>query len=520
MANRNLHISLVTAIGLSLTTLAYCKSKTEWESRVIYQVLTDRFSSTDGPANCTNLEHYCGGTFRGLINKLDYIQDLGANAIWISPVVENTENGYHGYWAKDIYNINPHFGSSDDLMALVDACHKRDIWVMVDVVANHMGYPPGCPSCPMTQRLNFTGFVPFNMAAYYHNYCEIKDWSNQTQVELCRLAELPDLNQTDNLVRQLQVVWVLNLTRFYHFDGIRIDTVPEVHKDFWKEFSQAAAVFSIGEVDNGDISYNARYQGPMDSVLNYPMYFTLRHVYQEKQSPWLINQALRNEAAIFKDTKVLGGFLDNHDNPRFLCINDDWTSLKNGLTYSLMAKWIPIIYYGTEQGFRGCNDPNNREALWPHYDKQHDMYQFISTVLRYRSSVVQDLMASAQTERWVDDKIYAFTRGTGEKILVVTTNQGSGSTVEVTIPNLPYPDHTVLQNVLDESEKVESNFGRVTLTIQNGQPKIYHVLSGQFTWNLDAGYSTGVDYKVAVIVGISVVAVLALVVYGASHLHT
>ena len=67
------------------------------------------------------------------MNKLDYIQQLGANAIWISPIPLQTDGGYHGYWQKDISQINPHFGTSDDLKALVKACHKRDIWVMLDV---------------------------------------------------------------------------------------------------------------------------------------------------------------------------------------------------------------------------------------------------------------------------------------------------------------------------------------------------------------------------------------------------
>ncbi len=64
---------------------------------------------------------------------------MGFDAIWISPIVENYREGYHGYWAKDIYKVDPHFGSEQDLKDLVNACHKRNIWVMLDIVANHMG---------------------------------------------------------------------------------------------------------------------------------------------------------------------------------------------------------------------------------------------------------------------------------------------------------------------------------------------------------------------------------------------
>jgi len=79
------------------------------------------------------LHNYCGGTFKGITNNLNYIEGLGVNAIWISPIPVNTPGGYHGYWAMDITKVNPYFGSEDDLKELVNECHKRDIWVMLDV---------------------------------------------------------------------------------------------------------------------------------------------------------------------------------------------------------------------------------------------------------------------------------------------------------------------------------------------------------------------------------------------------
>ena len=98
------------------------------------QILTDRFAKTgDANTQCSDLKDYCGGNFRGIIDKLDYIQGLGVNAILISPIPEQTDKGYHGYWQKNLNNINSHFGSSEDLKQLVSECHNRDIWVMLDV---------------------------------------------------------------------------------------------------------------------------------------------------------------------------------------------------------------------------------------------------------------------------------------------------------------------------------------------------------------------------------------------------
>ena len=98
------------------------------------QLLTDRFAlDSDQGSPCSDLSTYCGGGFQGVLRKLDYIQALGANAIWISPIPLQTANGYHGYWQQDITQINPHYGSESDLTELVEECHKRDIWVMLDV---------------------------------------------------------------------------------------------------------------------------------------------------------------------------------------------------------------------------------------------------------------------------------------------------------------------------------------------------------------------------------------------------
>jgi len=109
---------------------------------------------------------------------------MGFNAIWISPIVTNYAGGYHGYWATNWETVNSNFGTEQDLKDLVTAAHNKGIWVMVDVVANHVG-PVGT---------DFSQIYPLNQAEHYHSDCQISDWNNQAQVENCRLADLPDLN--------------------------------------------------------------------------------------------------------------------------------------------------------------------------------------------------------------------------------------------------------------------------------------------------------------------------------------
>lgn len=112
------------------------------------------------------MSNYCGGTFKGIEAHLDYIQGMGFDAIWISPVVDNFGNGYHGYWAANWEKINSHFGSEDDLKALVKAAHDKGMYVMVDVVANHVA--------PIDE--DYSKIYPLNKSEHYHNKCDITNW--------------------------------------------------------------------------------------------------------------------------------------------------------------------------------------------------------------------------------------------------------------------------------------------------------------------------------------------------------
>lgn len=380
--------------------------------------------------SCSDLNTYCGGTFKGIIRKLDYIQDLGVNAIWISPIPKQTDNGYHGYWQQDIIKINSYFGSSDDLKQLVKECHNRDIWVMLDVVGNHMGNQNN------GDWYNFAKFTPFNQREYYHDYCLITDFSNQSMVEYCRLANLPDLDQNNDFVHSTLKTWIHNTVQTYGFDGLRVDTTPEVHPDFWSEYSTSSGVFTIGEVFNGNPEYCSRYQGCLSSVLNYPMYYKLKDSFQSRKSMHSIHDGIEANS-VFQDASVLGSFLDNHDNPRFLSQNSDQNVLLSAMAYNIFAQGIPIIYYGTEQGFKGSKDPYNRESLWPHYDTTNTLYTSIATMAKFRIKLGSALYNSPQVQRYVDDQFFAFTRG---KVFVATSNIGSGQSMTRTITYHPYSD--------------------------------------------------------------------------------
>jgi pullulanase/glycogen debranching enzyme len=120
----------------------------DWRDEVIYQVLVDRFANGD-VNNDYNIQpgalaRYQGGDWKGIQDRLGYIQALGVTTVWISPVVRNVEtdadvDAYHGYWAQDLTKVNPHYGDLAALRSLVAAAHDRGMKVVLDIVVNHMG---------------------------------------------------------------------------------------------------------------------------------------------------------------------------------------------------------------------------------------------------------------------------------------------------------------------------------------------------------------------------------------------
>eukprot|EP01105_Mastigella_eilhardi_P022845 TRINITY_DN5695_c0_g1_i4.p1 TRINITY_DN5695_c0_g1~~TRINITY_DN5695_c0_g1_i4.p1 ORF type:complete len:465 (-),score=111.83 TRINITY_DN5695_c0_g1_i4:1092-2486(-) len=455
-------------VALALVSLAVAShTPDEWKSRSIYQLLTDRFATADGSTPGCSLSGYCGGKWSGITKHLDYIKGMGFDAIWISPVVKNTEGGYHGYWMQDMYAVNPYFGDEKELKDLIKACHDQDVWVMVDVVANHVGQV----------GYDYSSINPFNSSVYYHDCngcpsnCEIKDYTDEPQTEHCRTAGLPDLNQSDTFVSSQLNSWISELMTTYDFDGVRIDTVPEVSKDFWPLFQNAIGAYAVGEVYDSRVSFVSGYQGCLDGVLSYPMFFTLRNVFQYTgSSMYDIQSQFEAYQSSFKDLDLLGNFIDNHDQNRFLNGQSDTWLYKNAIVYTLMAQGIPIIYYGTEQGFNGGKDPANRELLWSTgFNNQTDLYSYIRNVINFRKQV--EAWAYPQVQRYADNHFYAFTRG---DTFVALTNGGYGQgSLTRTITYHPYSNGTKLCDIFWPNDCVAVTNGKFDVTLLHGEAKIF-----------------------------------------------
>ncbi|KJK82546.1 hypothetical protein H634G_02152 [Metarhizium anisopliae BRIP 53293] len=388
--------SLPTTLTL-LAQLAHAADTNAWKSRSIYFALTDRIarsSSDNGGDPCGNLGDYCGGTFQGLEGKLDYIRGMGFDAIWITPVVANAAGGYHGYWAQDLYAINAHYGSANDLKKLVDAAHEKQMYVMIDVVANHMG-----PSALASRQPS-----PLDQESSYHPPCPI-DYSNQTSIENCQIANLPDLDTQSPAIRRLYRDWIQWLQRGH----------PQALVDMH------------------------------DRV-----------------------------GAAFPDPSALGTFLDNHDNPRFLHQRGDNVALlKNALAYVLLARGVPVVYYGTEQGFAGAADPENREDLWRSgFGTGGDLYGFIGKLTGVKKAA-GGLARDDHVHLFVDETAYAWSRE-GGRVMVLTSNIGRGHTREYCF--FTRRPGGRWEGVLDGETYVADGEGRLCATVRDGAPVVFRGL--------------------------------------------
>ena len=449
---------LISFTFFSLIILSISANAEEWKKRSIYQLMTDRFATDiSNPPHCdVDKKDYCGGNHKGLQNKLDYIKGMGFDAIWISPIVKNAEGSYHSYHTIDFYGLNEHFGTEQDMHDLVNACHEKGILVMLDVVANHVGLVGN----------DFRSINPFNSPEHYHDPCTITDWTNYEMVEYCRLADLPDLNHENDYVADELLRWIQYMVTKYNVDGLRVDTVPEVPRWFWKKFNAASGVFQMGEVFNGNVHYVASYQGPLTATFNYPLYYSINDGFKGNMSK--LNEYYTEKRGVYTDATVLGVFIGNHDNPRFLYPPDGRTKkqLDNASVFSVFWEGIPIIYYGDEQYFNGGGDPGCREALWESgYKTNTPLYQYYRQALNIRKK--KEIWDKDLEQIYYDQDFYAFRRG--DDILVVVTPE---KTLTRKFDNRGLKAGTYI-NIFNKDDKITITSGNQIEVNMSGDPKVY-----------------------------------------------
>lgn len=295
--------------------------------------MTDRFARTDGSTThkCNvTAGLYCGGTWRGTINQLDYIQGMGFDAIMISPIVKNIEGrvsygeAYHGYWSKDLYSLNAHFGTRQDLLDLSDALHRRGMYLMVDTVINNMAY---ILNNRLMSAIDYSIFDPFDSKKYFHPYCEITDYEDYPLIQRCwtgdKIVPLPDLKTEDGKVQNMLKKWIKDMISNYSIDGLRIDSAKHVTPSFLPSFQDAADVFMTGEVFDESPDINCNYQDKyIGSVPNYPMYFAMLETFTRGNTSALTDR-IQLMSELCPDVTALASFSENHDVSRLASFTKD-----------------------------------------------------------------------------------------------------------------------------------------------------------------------------------------------------
>ncbi|KAL7418971.1 hypothetical protein Q5752_006655 [Cryptotrichosporon argae] len=469
------------ALALALCAPAAALSTADLRRRAIYQLLTDRFATPAGDApGCEPARRrYCGGGWKGVERELGWIQGMGFDTVWISPVVNNVpgvagSESYHGYYTSNMFELNARFGTRQDLLDLSAALHARGMYLMVDVVANHVGAddPAAVPG---------DAYGPFTQQTDFHPFCLPTDWDNQTQVEKCWIHDtLADLDTESPRVVSTLYTWVRHLVATFGIDAVRVDTVKHVRADFWPGFMRAAGVGGVGEVLHGDPNYLRRYQETaMDSLLDYATFFHLRRAFASPAAhiDELVDFVPRMQRTM-RDTSLLAAFLDNHDNPRFAGTVTDPVLVKNAAVYPFVSDGYPIVYSGQEHGMVGGEDPHNREAMWTFGFSDPSvapLYPFFTALNRARRHALAHLpyLSTPLAASRLDNHTTALSK---PPLVSVLTNAGSAAPAAVhylPVSQTAYRPRMAVIDVLSGELTATDPQGGLSVVVVAGQPRVY-----------------------------------------------
>ncbi|MDX1806629.1 MAG: alpha-amylase family glycosyl hydrolase [Paenisporosarcina sp.] len=476
---------------------ADAKEERKWQDESIYFIMVDRFNNgdktNDFKVNTEDLKEYNGGDFKGITDKLDYLKEMGFTAIWLTPVFDNEDKGYHGYWISDFYKTEEHFGTMEEFKTLVEEAHKRDMKVILDFVVNHVG--PNHPWANDVEKKD-----------WFHEKQPIVNWANQEEVENNWLYDLPDFDQENPETRK----YLLDAAKWWieetDVDGYRLDTVKHVPKDFWTEFAKEVKsvkddFYLLGEVWHDDLRVVASYEKTgIDGFVDFPQNQHLRTTFAKPNQSlgWLFTSWERNKA-FYSRPELLGNFMDNHDMNRFtrdILINkqDPISRWKLALTYLYTAPGIPIIYYGSEIALDGAEDPGNRRLM--EFDGDKELINHISKLgalrQKYPSLSRGDLeVLHEESGMAVYKRSYK-----GETLVVAINNTTKAQTVSLDKNDLPL--NMELTSLLTEERVKESN-GKYSLSIDSEQVEIFNV-SEKTGWTLPI--SVTITLIVSILLGI------------------
>ncbi len=327
------------------------------QSAIVYQIFPDRFYPGDGrswsPAQTLN--DIYGGTLRGIIQKLDYITEMGFNTIWLNPFFP--DDSHHGYHATDYFSVNPRLGTLDDMRELIDTAHAKGIRLLLDFVANHWG----------SEHHSFQEAIR-NPESPYVGWYNWIDYPVDYET-FFGVMDLPQVNVNHPKVRE----YLLNSVRFWlgdvGFDGLRLDYALGPSHDFWAELRASVKqirpdAWIFGEVVETPTTLLS-YEGRLDGCLDFSLAQAIRDAFalQRMNLSEFASFLIKHER-FFPEMYSRPSFLDNHDMNRFYwSARHDKRKLKLAALCQFTLVGPPIVYNGSEVGVkqqRGMSDPNSQ----------------------------------------------------------------------------------------------------------------------------------------------------------------
>ncbi|GHA29524.1 neopullulanase SusA [Salinimicrobium marinum] len=358
-------------------------------SDVLYLIMPDRFANGD-PSNDSHPEltekvnrslqggrH--GGDIQGIIDNLDYIQDLGATAIWSTPLLEDDDPkySYHTYAQSDVYRIDPRYGSNDDYRRLADEMHDRDMKLIMDYVTNHWGAEhwmiKDLPTYNWVHQ--FPGYRNSNYRMTTQFDPHKADIDRKLNEDGWFTSTMPDLNQSNPLVLNYLIQNAIWWIEFADLDGFRVDTysynekegIAEWTKTIMNEYPHFNIVGEVWMHDQAQISYWQKdspvgaidsYNTGLPAVMDFTLHDAITGMFDQDEQGYAdgMVRAYDNFANdfLYADIYNLLVFAGNHDTGRINEIYDgDLEKYKLALTLVLTTRGIPQLYYGDEIGMRG-----------------------------------------------------------------------------------------------------------------------------------------------------------------------
>lgn len=445
---------------------------------VVYLIMSDRFVDGDPSNNSTdntrekadkqNIHGRFGGDIQGIISQLGHISDLGATAIWPTPLLLDDEEkwSYHGYACSDYYHIDPRFGSNELYRQMVDSAHTYDIKVIMDMVPNHCGgahwwmkdlpYRDWVNQFDEFTRTNnvFSANYDIN-ASEYDRLLSNRGWFDHP---------MPDMNlENPDLLRYFQQ-WAIWWIEYADLDGLRVDTYPYIEKmpaanwikaireefpdinivgECWTRPASAVAYWQSGSNNKDGFDSN------LPSVMDFPTNEAIRQALGGNDNGWgggltRIYDALSQDY-LYGNVNNLLIFLDNHDMDRIEDVVKDQDPRRTKLAYTLLAtmRGIPQVFAGDEYDMHSSDMSKGHSTLrmplpMPEQltDEQRDMFDYQRRLLQWRKS--EPVIHTGRTMHFLSrDNTYAFFRYTDEEAVFVFANASDEAR---TIPTTHYTE--------------------------------------------------------------------------------